>query len=517
MEHVTFTTLPSHVTLQPDGDLQIIRAELTRDLSIAMDVVNLGTKPIMNVVFAVTYFNENSVALFDGTAFVYTVKTSGITPKTVYYIPPITIDKRFNDARAITVALKEYSDDAGKVHTTDPTLAITYELDLIMPSKQIKINKLLGPDIIQYGRNLGEHWKCVCGTVNDKGVETCRFCERNKYFILNNLTEPLINQKLLSVLSQTVNYSKEGKEALEKHLTASYASKRAPTSDHLAQVRVNETLPSKSKKFPWLKSTLICATALVIAVIGLTAMKGHFRQSGLDHAETLIKEGNYQEALDLLETLPSSEGADRKPLVQTATRLIQSEQAFEAGRTALESKEYLVALNAFKNVMEQDVHFKTSQTLISQAENEIVAMAQDAVAAENMDEAKTLLNALLDVLPESAKATALLDTIESHATTGDAQSPDGNEAASYETTRADMSRTAKNLLYTYQVVQAQKANLRISPSIDAAVLDEVDKGTNIYIKSTKIEGIERIWCEVVVETTEGEILEGWLSNKVFSE
>ena len=78
-----------------------------------------------------------------------------------------------------------------------------------------------------------------------------------------------------------------------------------------------------------------------------------------------------------------------------------------------------------------------------------------------------------------------------------------------------MSNIANNLLHTFQKVQTDKANLRTSPSIESEIVTTLPIDSDLYVKNTKIEGIERIWCEVeALDSATGEKYQGWISNKV---
>lgn len=48
-----FKTLPTVVSTNPNQHLQIIRAELTNDLSIAFDILNIGDFVVSDITFSV--------------------------------------------------------------------------------------------------------------------------------------------------------------------------------------------------------------------------------------------------------------------------------------------------------------------------------------------------------------------------------------------------------------------------------------------------------------------------------
>ncbi|SUB94789.1 hypothetical protein [Peptoniphilus indolicus] len=160
---------------------------------------------------------------------------------------------------------------------------------------------MLGNDIIAYGENLRVAWKCVCGAVNPSDVQECRHCHRNKYFVLNNLTESLVNMKILNMLSQTINFSEAGKKALTENLTKTHLTKIAPSTDVLATTRINEDEDKSKSKNKVLTNTLLVTVSLIIFIL-ISHLIMNFNQSNNFYkAKDYIAKGKYQEAVQLLE------------------------------------------------------------------------------------------------------------------------------------------------------------------------------------------------------------------------
>ena len=89
------------------------------------------------------------------------------------------------------------------------------------------------------------------------------------------------------------------------------------------------------------------------------------------------------------------------------------------------------------------------------------------------------------------------------------------ESEEEDKTRADLVSQGQALLNSYQKVLWDNANLRKGPSINSEIITSLSKGTDLYIKDTKIEGNKRIWCLVETKNEKtGESFEGWISNKV---
>lgn len=82
-------------------------------------------------------------------------------------------------------------------------------------------------------------------------------------------------------------------------------------------------------------------------------------------------------------------------------------------------------------------------------------------------------------------------------------------------TERKWTKKAEGLLNTYQKVTEENANLRNNPSLDADVITVLPLDSDLYIKDTKIEGLERIWCNVEAKNAiTGETFNGWISNKL---
>lgn len=510
-----FKTLPTVVSTNPNQHLQIIRAELTNDLSIAFDILNIGDFVVSDITFSVKYKDIDGNFLFNSSEFFYTSKALEILPEKIYYIEPFKIDPRFADARGIEVRIREVTHIGGKNHIYDASEEISYSLAVIPQNKQIKINNLLGNDIIAYGENLRVAWKCVCGAVNPSDVQECRHCHRNKYFVLNNLTESLVNMKILNMLSQTINFSEAGKKALTENLTKTHLTKIAPSTDVLATTRINEDEDKSKSKNKVLTNTLLVTVPLIIFIL-ISHLVMNFNQSNNFYkAKDYISRGKYQEAIQLLEKIQPSDKFETQPLIEKAEKLMESDNLFSRAKTYLDEKNYTAALINYKKVLPEDLHYQEAQDKISEIEELVINRAKNRIENGDPYEAVNILLSLQEILPESAEAASLLSSIKSSSDYVN-QNPYGiEESPEYKKNRAEMSNIANNLLHTYQKVQTDKANLRTSPSIESEIVTTLPIDSDLYVKNTKIEGIERIWCEVeALDSSTGERYQGWISNKV---
>lgn len=511
-----FTTIPAVVSINPKQKLQIIRAELTNDLSIVIDVLNIGEMNIADITFSVKFKDIDGNYLFNSQESYYTAKSLDVLPNKIYYIEPFKIDSRFSDARGIEVRIREFTNSTEKIHLYDASEEISYSLAVIPQNKQLKINKLLGEDIIAYGENLRTAWKCVCGAINPAPEQYCQHCHRNKYFVLNNLTESLINMKILNMLSQTINYSEAGKKALTENLTKTHLTKIAPSTDVLAPHRINDDEKKKTSRNKIITGIVTVVLVGLVLTFGLKFFNQIQDAKNFEKAKVALSSGNYQEALTLLNRVGYSDKFETKPLIEQAEKLVKSNQAFEHGNNYLGEYDYMNALINFKLVLSDDVHYQISQEKISDIEKMMINRAKDYIERGETYEAVTLLTDLEKVLPESAEAIALLESIKSSTTYANDYSYELSESPEYQKTRAEMATIAERLIHTYQKVKVDQANLRLNPSIESEIVTILSIDSDLYIKNTKIEGIERVWCEVeAFDSATKQTYEGWISNKVF--
>ena len=118
-----------------------------------------------------------------------------------------------------------------------------------------------------YGENQMDFWRCACGFINENETSECEFCGRNKSFVLNNLTEPLINSKILNVIENTRTTDGINLKTLETHLTQTNLSKIAPTTESLKFNRTNEEAPKKPRSIPWKKIYKTLVFLIILSIV----------------------------------------------------------------------------------------------------------------------------------------------------------------------------------------------------------------------------------------------------------
>lgn len=520
-----FQTLPTNVSLVPNQPLQIIKAEITSDLNLAIDFLSISSKPISRVCFTVVYKDEFNNYLFNATEVYYDIKNLEIMPKKNYFLDPFPIDERFKDARGIDIRIKEISFSDSDIMIFNQKEERQYTLPLISENKKEKMKSALGPEIIGYGENLMDGWRCVCGAFNSKENEECAFCNRNKNFVLNNLTEPLINMKLLNVLSETDTGESENLENLASHLTQTHLTKVAPTTTSLNETRINdesEDVETKSIFNVLIKivSRLIIILLLAIVVIFVFKFTENIRADrNMNSAKTLITQGQYEDALKVLKKIKDVDLEDEvNAEIEKTKKLLESQNFFEEGNRLILKDDYFEAVKSFKKVSPEDaLNYSKSQDKITELENIILEDAKKTFEDGNTPGAVSIIDNYLKIVPESANALNLKDLILQN-NAKEIEDPDSGslineEDVELDKTRAEMSKKADALLNTYQKVVAEKANLRVNPSTDAEIVTILPTDSDLYIQETKIEGIDRIWCRVeAVDAETGISYSGWISN-----
>lgn len=517
-----FRTLPTKLSFNTSEKIQIANSELTSgDFAIAIDILNGEDSYVTNIEFAVKFKSIEKSYLFNGREF-YFQQSVNIAPYTRYFLDPFILDDRFYDARAIDIYISKYTADGKNYNCSDKKYEIS--LPVIPEKKRAQIKETLGEGIKTYGENQIDFWRCVCGFINEKETNECEFCGRNKSFVLNNLTEALINSKILNVIENTRSTSDINLKSLETHLTQTNLSKIAPNTESLKLDRTNEVSPKKSKSFSGKKVFFTIVFIIFLSIVSLFIIniaKTSRNESKIDDAKGLASSGEYREALKMYtEATKDKMSPENLNEIEKLKKLVASDEFFQKGQQLFEEKDYIDSAYNFKKVIQEDEkNYKLAQDKLLSIENIILEEVKSSYQKDKTD-ALLLLNSYLNVVPESAKASTLKREIES-ANNLDVQKSENLresfEKEENEKDSAEMAKKSYELLHTYRNVATDKANLRNEPSVDSDIIKVLDKGTELYVLETKIEQSERIWCYVEVKNAiSQENLRGWISNKTLN-
>lgn len=515
-----FRTLPTKLSFNTSEKIQIANAELTSgDFALAIDVLNAQDSFITNIEFAVKFKSIERSYLFNGREF-YFQQAVNIAPFTRYFLDPFILDERFHEARAIDIYISKYTTNGKNITCGDKEFEIN--LPVIPERKRAQIKETLGDGIKTYGENQMDFWRCACGFINENETSECEFCGRNKSFVLNNLTEALINSKILNVIENTRSTDGINLKTLETHLTQTNLSKIAPSTESLKVDRTNEEAPKKPRSIPWKKIffTLIFIIILsILSIFTLNIVKKFRNESKIEDARSLALSGNYHQALEMYNSATKDKTSPKiLNEMEKLKKLVSSDESFQRASSHLEDGDYIDAAYNYKKVIQEDEkNYKSAQDKLTSIEDTVLNEVKSSYKTNRTD-ALQLLNSYLNVVPESAKAAKLKKEIES----ANSLQEDGNQKENFEKEESDKdaaetAKKASDLLHTYKTVVTEKANLRAEPSVDSGLVKILEKGTELYVLETKIEQGQRIWCHVEVKNAiSQDTIKGWVSNKTLN-
>ncbi|CDZ74263.1 hypothetical protein ING2D1G_0062 [Peptoniphilus sp. ING2-D1G] len=509
-----FETLPTTLYLNPKYSLQIIRAELTSDLNIAIDLINLGDSQVNEITFEVKYKDKFDNWLFNGSSTFYNVKELSIEEGEIYYLKPIEIDQKFEDAKSLTIRISTVFLENSRMHTYNE-VEYPFVLPVISENKSKRLKATFGSELITYAENTPNGWRCVCGVYNPKDLFECRNCKRNKDFVLSNLTESLINAKLVNLMSNSGFIDEKNKENMSS-LTQTQMIKIAPTTDIIEKKRINKKIDDEgSNKKKTFTSIIVGLIAIVVLFAAIHFYSDYRDNRNFKEAKVYLEKGQYEEAIDLIEHLKNNPKYEISPLLEKAHALKRSEDFYEAGNKMMAQGKFIEAIKNYKQVISEDKdNYANSQNRISDLEELILQDAERYIEGNDYSGALNLLNQYLAVIDESAKAQNLKNSIIKYNSSKNTSNIDTSEEyVELEKSRAEIIRKAQSLIHTYQKIAIEKANLRTEPSLESEITSVLPKDSELYIYNTKIEGVERIWCEVTaVNSLTKEQFDGWVSS-----
>ena len=416
-----FQTLPTTINLDPEEDFQIVRAELLHGekMYLAIDVLNIYKNAVVGVVFQVRFKDAGDNYLFGGLEWLFQTQGMKALPNIVYYIKPFLLDERFYDARSVEIRVESITFHDGKISKFSSENKNSFILPVITGEKLKKIRDILGKEITTYGENTVNGWRCVCGFTNTKEDEECRNCNRNKNFVLNNLTEPLINLKLMSMLTEDeIANGLEG-ENISATYTQTQLTKVAPNPEVVELERVNEEPVGINYKKPSIFFRIFKTTfkvlLLAVLIVSIAFVGGKYygfqkNAKTLERANELVLEGKYEDALKEYEKINKKfKREEVETKVSNVKELIKSKNLFDEGNDSILKGDYLEAAKKFKKVSEKDEeHFKEAQDKILDLERIFLDKAEALEDEGKVKEAIKTLEDFLAVVPDSANATSII-------------------------------------------------------------------------------------------------------------
>lgn len=516
---------PTRVLLNPTDRVQIVNASLSQldqDFSLIVDVLNVSKVAVSNFVFSVNFYDEFSKPLFDGASFSFSAPDAIVEPHQLYYFKPFPLDERFHIARQIDIRIQSAVFDDKTESLYQSSDQSYYELPIISLEKHQEMKDYIAPDCITYGENLKASWRCICGSTNLRAEFECGNCHRNKFYVLNTLTKPLIDQKISAALNPVA-----------EETPAPPKEKPQLSSENMLQKLRGQTLDTM--KFRTKKDIFFLVLILILASLLLLLAHTQFKTTNLyknyqlKKADELIEADELAEAKTLYQNLSDHAPEDLASRQENLDSLIESKAHFEMGLSVLDGKDPFVALNHFTKVLPEDgLRYNEAHEHIANLESKILSTSQEYLDQNQIDQALDLLHRLLNTLPNSAEGLNLLDQILEIDTISPAQRARLNEIkekekekerlsqplSSEDKKRAELSEKASDLLHSFQMVNEDHANLRKGPSLDAEILLSLPKNSDVYIYETVIEKTDRIWCHVEAQSPQGDLSQGWISSRV---
>ncbi len=396
---------PSKVFLNPRDRVQIIGANLAQldhNFCLMVDVLNISNVEASKFVFSVKFYDEFSKALFDGIVFTFSAEDSLVKPHQVCYFEPFILDERFHTARQLEIGIQSvvFSDKTESVYqTSDQDL---YQLPMIPLERLQEMKDFLAPDCMTYGENLKTAWRCVCGATNLRAEFECSNCHRNKYYVLNNLTQDLVDQKIAASL----NPSPEEKASAPVE-TPESPSLTPPSIQLMEKIR-GQTLNSlnEGSKMDILVLGLVLVLSILLIFLGYQQFKTTdiYKNHQLSQADRLIEKDDFPGAKKIYLGLSANPPEDLASRQEKLNDLMESKVHYEMGLSSLDLKDPFISLNHFTKVLpEDDSRYAKAHEEIALLEGTIVNQARVYLEENRVDEALDLLHRLLNVLPNSAE------------------------------------------------------------------------------------------------------------------
>lgn len=303
-----------------------------------------------------------------------------------------------------------------------------------------------------------------------------------------------------------------------------------------------------------LKTIFTVIVAVIIIILLSFLAYTRFSVAGMqDRAIKLMAAGKYEEAYDLYEKIALKTGTQEdSDLREKAYDLINSDNMFNEGTEKLSDGDYMGAIKAFSLVSKDDSrNYKTAQKLLSDASEKIFNDARSYADDLEFNDALKVLKEYIDIVEDNSEAVSVYDEIllekEEYKKGIDRKKRDREREKELErekilskemeknseendeeleevkidvqkkqydnTTTPFMDEMANKLRNKTHTVQSYEANVRKGPSMDSKSIKTIKKGSTIKVYDTITDGNKRVWCRGTITTTDGETIEGWISNR----
>lgn len=407
----------NRISLDPRAQVQIVGitfAQSQMSLALVVDLINLTDKPIVEVKLDAMFINAKGKFIFDRAVFSHTYSNLSIGPQEICFLEPWDLDERHQTARSAMVRVAEVHFEDGSRTYYQLKKENVYTLPILPLEKVERLQSLFGKDLITYASKLKEAWRCVCGTINPFGEETCLHCERNRDFVLSTLTERRINEKLYSL------FQKDQEEDLDMDILAHQSSHEVENIEDLVAKRQAKEAQDPPRQMPLgRKIFYIVSTILALFFLfqtGTFLYRKLDTQNTLKRADSYIASGQYQEALSLYKDLaPKINNVDIALKIEDTQNLIKSEENYKKGVQLTIKNDSFAALYAFTRVLPDDSqNYAKAQAMISSLKQDILVEIEEEIALAQYNEALKKIDDLIYLLPEEPQLESLRQEILSY-------------------------------------------------------------------------------------------------------
>ncbi len=488
------------ISLNTEDNLQLIGLDLVSysdKVCLAATVINNSQDTIKSISYDVEFLDEDGKALFNGKFFNFELKNLKLKPKSQKELPFIEIDSKFREAKILNVKLNSWTlEDSSSVAAKSPNFNFSSQaLDI---EESTYLRGKVGPKAHSFSELIQDNWRCVCGFVNDKETSSCNYCNRNRDFVLSNMSRE--------------SYLNVGKRP-SVGIPANTPKKKRPKASF-----------NISRIFPFIGGFL------VLVVLALLFKKGIGPKFSEAKANKLAEEGNYQEAIKKYESLGKKDYANE---IAEIKNLIQLNEEIDRALELKEKGELLEALKILKSI--DDDNGKVSERAMLEfedIENSLIGKIENALETNNKNEAKSLIQDFLSFDPDNQEILKLrgelaqLEEVKTEEKPKEEAKKDEekDEALSPEEANkklegmdenTPLDQLAEALIGSEQVILTSMANMRTEANLDSGVVAKVNGQSKMIVSETMIEDNKRVWCYgELTDSKTGQTYSGWISTKV---
>ncbi|NMD38661.1 MAG: tetratricopeptide repeat protein [Christensenellaceae bacterium] len=284
---------------------------------------------------------------------------------------------------------------------------VEYELNLLPEGKNLSnLKNLAGNDAVAYPSQQAELWVCVCGRPNPEDEFACVRCGREKLKIFSEFNKQAIDKKMQEIQNKI---SEEDKAA------------RIEAANKVEQQRkLQERKKQRSKKniISLIVMLIIAAIALGVVYYGVPAYNNN-------QANNLIKEGKFEEAISVLNNLPSRFDISER-LQESNLGIVKNNIALNTEESLKEALDGLIPLGDYSNSKElvMEARYNLGDIYINEKRyDEAIAIFSDIstygdskvkLNAANYGKGESLLNA-----GEYSDAYEIFDSLSNYSDSND--------------------------------------------------------------------------------------------------